>query len=70
MIPDPSWIAVNTNEMHIPPGRAYPLSVTVTVPKEPKHYGKKWEEILLVEPDKGPSGFVRIQIETRKAGVD
>lgn len=69
-IPDTSWIAVNRHEMRIPPGRSYPLSVTVTVPEEPKHYGKNWEELLLVEPDKGPSGFVRIQIKTRKAGAN
>jgi len=70
VIPDPSWIAVNKNEMSIPPGGTHSLSLTVTVPKGPGHYGRKWEEILLVEPDKGLPGFIRVQIETKKAGVN
>ena len=70
MIPNSSWIAINPSEFRVFPGTAYPLTVMVTVPEELKYYGKKWEELLLVEPDKGPSGFVRIQIETRKAGAN
>ena len=37
---------------------------------EQKYYDKKWEEIFLVEPDEGLPGFIRVQIETKKADVD
>jgi len=69
LIPDPEWIALDKNRLRIRPGGTRVLSLTLKVPDEPKYHGKKFEEILLVEPDKGPPGFIRIQIEARKPDV-
>ena len=68
-IPDPKWIVLNKNRLRIKPGGSYALSLKLEVPDERKYYGRKWEEILLVEPDKGPPGFIRVQIEVRKSDV-
>lgn len=69
-IPNPEWIVLDRNRLGIMPGGTRSLSLTLKVPDQPKYYGKKWEEILLVEPNKGPPGFIRIKIETRKTDVD
>ena len=70
VIPDPKWIVLDKNRSRINPKSSRVLSLKLKIPDEPKYYGKKWEEILLVESDKEPLGFIRIQIETRKADVD
>lgn len=70
MIPDPEWIVLDKNRLRIMPGGTSSLSLMLKVPDEPKYFGKKWEEILLVEPDKGLPGFIRIKIEARKTDVD
>ena len=70
LIPDPEWIVSDKKTFRVGPGGARSLSLTLAVPDKPEYYGKKWEEILLVKPDKGVPGFVRVQIETRKARVN
>ena len=70
LIPDPKWIVLDKNRLRIKPGGDRSLFLTLKVPNEQKYYGKKWEEIFLVEPDNGPVGFVRVQIETRKANAN
>jgi hypothetical protein len=70
MIPDPEWIVLDRNRLGIMPGETRSLSLMLKVPDEQKYYGKKWEEILLVEPNEGIPGFIRIKIETRKTEVD
>ncbi len=47
-------------------GNRRELVLNLLVPKDPANYGKKWEEMVLVQPDEGLTGFVRVQVETRE----
>ena len=66
VLPDPEWIVLNKENLRIEPHDASVLSLKAKIPEGQKYYGKKWEEILLVEPDEGLPGFIRVQIETKK----
>jgi len=86
-IPDPAWIGMTGSvgrekKVRIEPGGSAVLGLRLQVPgagPDPTgarsarvHFGKKWEDILLIQPDKGLPGFVRVQVQTRdgpKAGV-
>ena len=41
------------------------LRLKLNVPDDPAHYGKKWEDMVLIQPDNGLPEFVRVQVETR-----
>jgi len=69
-IPDTRWISLSKSKVRINPGQFYTLFLKLRIPNDPEYYGRKWEDILLVQPDKGLPGFIRVQIETRKANVD
>lgn len=60
-IPDGRWIA-RPDRLRVGPGGSAELPLVVQAPHGPGHGGKKWEEILLVRPDQGLAGFVRVQI--------
>ena len=51
--------------VHIEPGGTSALRLKLNVPDDPAHYDKKWEDMVLIQPDKGLPEFVRVQVETR-----
>lgn len=63
-IPESKWITPGEAEITIPPQKNYELTVTLDIPKQEDNYGRKWEEIFLVTPDMGKTGFFRVQINT------
>lgn len=63
-IPDTKWIRIK-KRLRIRPGESKELIVTVKIPKRQEYYQKRWETLLSVDSDEGPSGFIRIQIETK-----
>jgi len=65
-IPDRKWIILDKDRLTIKPNGDGVLSLKLNIPDESAYYGKKWEEILLVQPDEGLPGFIRVQIETSK----
>jgi len=40
------------------------LDLEVLIPDDMDNYNRKWEEILLIRPDEGIPGFIRVQMET------
>ena len=64
-IPEASWLD-RPQTIQIGAGQSYELVLNLTVPQDAAHYGRKWEDIVLVQPDKGLAGFVRVKIETRE----
>lgn len=62
-IPDSGWLGRNET-VHIEPGGTGALRLKLNVPDDPAHYGKKWEDMVLIQPDKGLPEFVRVQVET------
>ena len=64
-MPDPGWIAAKKESFRIKPGSVSILPLMLKIPDKKEYYGKKWEELLLVEPDNGLAGFIRVQIETK-----
>ena len=70
VMPEPGWISLSRNKFIIKPRDSFNLSLKVRVPNEPIYFSKKWEEILLVQPDNGLPSFIRVKIETRKENVD
>jgi hypothetical protein len=63
-IPDFRWIS-RENSIQIGPNGAANLSLGLQIPDAAAYFGQKWEEILLILPDQGLPGFVRVQIRTR-----
>jgi hypothetical protein len=71
VIPDSSWINRLEEKLRIKPGESATLDLTLKVPDHEANFGKKWEDILLVQPDEGRAGFVRVQVQTiEKAKVE
>lgn len=64
-VPDAKWLTYESR-VHIEPGRSADLAVHVTIPGDAAFLGKKWEELLLIQPDNAPAGFVRVQILTKE----
>ena len=63
-IPDFRWIS-RENSIQIGPNGEANLSLGLQIPDAAAYFGRKWEEILLILPDHGLPGFVRVQIRTR-----
>ena len=69
-MPDATWIR-HAPKIRIEPGGSLAARLRVAIPDDPAHLGKKWEEILLIQPDQGRAAFVRVQVKTReKATAD
>jgi len=64
-VPDSRWIRYD-KKIQIEPGGSAVMPVRVEIPGDATNFGKKWEDILLIQPDEGPAGFVRVQVQTRK----
>ncbi len=59
-LPDPKWITF-PEKISIAPGHTGTLDLEVWVPNGAAHSGKKWESVLLIQPDEGRAGFVRVR---------
>ncbi len=64
-IPDSGWITYE-KEVQIEPGKSAVLRPELKIPGDESNFGKKWEDILLIQPDEGLAGFVRVQVQTRE----
>ncbi len=60
-MPDGTW-ASWTREVTIAAGASAAVPVQVLLPARLDARGQRWENIVLVEPDKGSMGFFRIQV--------
>ena len=65
-IPNPKWIKPK-KVIRIGPGKSADLSFKVNIPRNEEYYGQEWEAIILVEPEEGLPGFIRVQVETERA---
>ncbi len=69
-IPDSGWLKYD-KKIRIKPGRSASIGTQLNVPADAINFGKKWEDILLIEPDEGLAAFVRVQVQTiQKAKED
>ncbi len=66
VIPDPKWVGPGRKRLKIKAGKTFDLSLQVKVPDRPEYRNRKWEELLLVEPDEGLPGFIRVQFSTEE----
>jgi hypothetical protein len=62
-IPDFKWVK-HERIVQIEPGKSATLSLDLEIPDDEANFDKKWEDILLVQPDDGRAGFVRVQVQT------
>ena len=62
-IPNTAWLDYPKN-IKIAPNGMEVFEIKIRIPKDAPGGAKKWEEILLVAPDEGLPGFVRVQVET------
>jgi len=67
VIPDTSWIRRLQDTITIGTGKCGVLDLELKVPPDRANFDRKWEDMLLIEPDQGRAGFVRVQVETRKS---
>ena len=69
-IPNTAWVS-GKKKIWISPGGSVALHLELKVPADAANFSKKWEDILLIQPDEGPARFVRVQILTQeKAKMD
>jgi hypothetical protein len=66
VIPDATWIGRSQDTITIKAGERAVLNLELKIPADRAYFDNKWEEILLIEPDQGRAGFVRVQVETKK----
>ena len=57
------WVMPREAKIKLKPGQAKDITVNILVPKGSECSDVGWESIVLVKPDKGLEGFVRILIE-------
>jgi len=60
---DKSWFELGGKQIKLKPGEAKDVTLSVTIPKGWQWRDEGWECIILVEPDNGLNGFVRVQAE-------
>ena len=66
VIPDTTWIRRPQEAIEIKAGERAILNLELRVPDDEDNFDKKWEDMLLIQPEKGRAGFVRVQVETKK----
>ncbi|HPC15936.1 MAG TPA: hypothetical protein P5318_07140 [Candidatus Hydrogenedentes bacterium] len=64
-LPDSAWLAF-PGTVEIPAGGEAVMEITLNVPNDPAHFGKKWESVLLLESGEGPLNMVRVRVVTKK----
>ena len=70
-IPDTGWLKWAEKKIEIEPGESAVLDVEMKIPDNVDNLARKWEDILLIQPDDGLAGFIRIRVETtEKARVE
>ncbi|MGA1869849.1 MAG: hypothetical protein ACMUJM_15045 [bacterium] len=69
-IPDVKWIKPKKSVLKVGPGEKGLISFSVKIPKDQNNFNRKWEVILFCEPDKGPSRFMRVHVDTKKSQLD
>ena len=67
-MPDRVWLS-GRDTIRIDAGGTAELDLKLKVPEDTTHFGKKWEDMILIQPDRGRAAFVRVQVETA-AGPD
>lgn len=65
-IADPGFLKY-TEAVSVNPGESAPISVELSIPAGAASLGKHWEELVLVVPEDGKAGFVRVQISTKES---
>ncbi|MFQ5801940.1 MAG: hypothetical protein ACE5JQ_03470 [Candidatus Methylomirabilales bacterium] len=65
-IPEPKWIAPNSGRVRVGPKERAAVSLSIKIPKDQDHRGRKWESIVFVESEDGRTRFARVQIETEQ----
>ena len=68
-IPKLRWVSVREKRFKMEASGNHTVKVKVNVPDKPKHYDKRWEALLWIEPDEGRPRFVRVQVETVETGT-
>lgn len=63
-MPDRTWIN-GPETIRIEASGSAELVLQLTLPEGAAHFGKKWEDMILIEPDDGRAAFVRVQVETQ-----
>ena len=63
VIPSRKWIR-HEKEIQIEAKGSTTLEIGLKVPGDVTHFGKKWENILLIKPDNGRAGFLRMRVHT------
>ena len=63
-MPDTARLGLSDEPIEIEPGGSAALDLEVKIPDDANNFGKRWEDILLVQPDEGRAGFLRIRVET------
>lgn len=64
-IPAQDWLH-HEQTVLIEAGSHTAVHVTLNIPRDRATDGKKWEELLLIQPQEGRAGFARVQIETQE----
>lgn len=64
LLPHHEWLKHDTG-VTVESGSARTLDFTLTIPEEAAHFGRKWEDCILIQPDEGLAGFIRVRVETR-----
>ena len=65
-VPDPNWVILEDHELIIEGGTSKSLLVGLNIPEEKRNYGKMWESLLMIRPDRGQPQFARIRINTKR----
>lgn len=65
-IPNLGWIVPNSSRVRLGPRERVSVPLTITIPNDQVHRGKRWESILFVESEDGRTRFARVRIETEK----
>jgi len=58
-----SWVSPAERTVEVEPGEEKEVTLKVLIPKGSKCGDEGWEAIVMVKPDKGLEGFVRVLIE-------
>ena len=64
-IPVSGWLK-REKTIRVAAGESAVVCMELNVPDDAANFGKKWEDILLIQPNDGPAGFVRVQVQTAK----
>jgi hypothetical protein len=74
-VPDSNWVRPKTGNLlgffspiktvKVSAGKSVSFPVEILIANAQDYYGKKWEAVIMAQPEKGEAGFVRLRIETQ-----